>query len=412
MKRLLSYGLFAALVQQTLGATTVITGVRVEVGDGKILPSASIVITDTKITAVGENIEIPTGATLIDGKGLTAYPGFFDAYSNSGLKIPEQKPYGSPPDSRTTAPATMWHENRKGIRPDVSAAKCLDLKGPFTDKWKQGITTVLVSPDGGCLSGTSAIIDYVTKPSVVAPDVASDLVFRNASGSGYPGTLFGVFALIRQTLSDAKSYSGIKKDPAYEALQPAVKGMIPFITKASTARDIVRANRIADEFGLKLILNGGTEGYRVTDLIKSKGQAVILSLDVTDAPDQKVEDGPDATPKEVLADKLATWKERSVNAKKLSEAGIELAFTTSGMLEGYLPGLRKLVTNGLPREAALKGLSYVPSRLFGVSDKLGTIEAGKLANIVLMNGDFLDAKAVVKIVFTEGEKFETKETGK
>lgn len=416
-----------------------IVGARIEVGNGQVIENGTIVVSGSRIASVGSG-PAPSGATVIDGTGLTVYPGFIDSYSTSGLKLPDALPSGTTlPDTLNTAPASMWHENRKNIRADVKAAKCLDLKGPFADRFKEGITSVLLSGGTGTLAGTSALVDLTSDVKVLNPEVASELVIRGgggfrggeedeemaAGGQGrrqqnqdttptypYPGTLFGVFGLLRQTLSDAKYNAGLEKpkaDPILDNLKPLVTGKIPGLFSVSNARDIARADHISTEFGFGMIINGTTDGYRMIDVLKARKAPVILSTELADEPSRKMADGPDATPQRVLDARWELWKEKNANAKLLAEAGINLMFRNPS-----LENVRKMIAAGLPRDAALRALTIVPAASYGVSDRLGTIEAGKLANLVIMTGDFADAKSKVQTVLIEGARFdpEKKETAK
>ncbi len=217
---------------------------------------------------------------------------------------------------------------------------------------------------------------------------------------GYPpGTLFGVTALMRQVPIDAQAYAeqkDPKKDQSFENLRPLVTGKIPALFVADTARDITRATRIADEFSMPLIIEGGREGYRELDTLKQKNIPVILSLDVADAPSRKVDTGLDATPQAVLDDRYDTWKEHSMNPSVLDAAGIKLAFSLGGGFTDYLKGVRAIVKAGLSRESALKAMTSGAAAILGVGDKTGTIEIGKLANLTVMSGDFVDDKSTIQ----------------
>lgn len=388
-----------------------IVGAKIEVGDGKVISSGTIVIHEGKIAAVGEGVATPSGADVIDAKGLVVYPGFVDAYSTQGLKLPDLPSSGTPPDTRNTAPATMWHNNHRGIRSDVVAAKCLDLADRLKENYGMGITTALLTSGTGSVRGIASVVDYVGKGNVLAPSAAGELALRGGGGGGggggYPGTLFGVTALTRQVLIDAQNYAQdptAKKDPGLENLKPLVTRQIPALFVADSAREIVRAARFADEFGLKLILYGGREAYRELDLIKDRQIPVILSVDVQDAPNKKMDSGDDATPQEVLNERYDVWVEHSLNPKKLNEAGIPLAFSLGAGFAEYLKGVRKMIAAGLPRDAALKAMTAGGAAVLGVADRTGSVEAGKLANLVIMTGDFVDDKSQIKTVFAEGTR--------
>ena len=413
----LAFGLVATAAYAQ-SKDVLIRGAHIELGDGKSIENGLLLIHAGKIAAVGTEFEVPADVDVVDGKGLFVYPGFIDAYSTQGLKLPDAPTSGTPPDSRNTAPATMWHANRKGIRSDIQAAKCLDLADRLKDCWSMGVTTSLLSSGTGSIRGTAAVVDYLDSGKVLSASAGIEIAlkggFGGGGGGGYPGTLFGVTALVRQILADATSYNAApptKKDATLENLKPLVTGQIPAIFVADTPRELVRVDRIADEFGMKYIIAGGREGYRELDLLKSKKTPVILSVDVTDAPSRKVETGVDAVPQAVLEDRYNTWLERSKNAQALSDAGIPIAFSVGSSFADYLKGVRKLISQGLTKETALKAMTSGAAQILGVADQVGTIETGKLANLTILNGDFSNDKSAVQMVFVEGKKIDMKKGG-
>jgi imidazolonepropionase-like amidohydrolase len=389
-----------------------IVGAHIETGDGKVIERGTILIHAGKITGVGENVPVLEGTDTIDGKGLFVYPGFIDAYCTEGLKLPEIPSSGTPPDTRNTAPATMWHTNHRGIRSDVVAAKCLDLADRLKENYGMGITTALVTAGSGSVRGIATVVDYIGKGNILLPEAAGELALRGGGGGGgggYPGTLFGVTALTRQVLIDAQSYAADpnpKKDAGLENLKPLITGQIPALIVADSAREIVRATRLADEFGFKTILYGGRDAFREIGVLKERHIPVILSVDVAEAPSKKVETGEDATPQEVLNERYDAWLEHSLNPKKLNDAGIPIAFSLGSGFAEYLKGIRTMIGEGLPRDVALKAMTSGAASILGVSDKVGTIGVGKLANLVIMSGDFADAKSTIKSVVVEGARID------
>lgn len=386
---------------------------RIEIGDGTVIPSGTVVMDGGKFVSVGADVTPPQGAEVIDAKGGTVLPGFIDATYTSGLKIPDAPAAGTPPDSKNSAPATMWHAYRRGFRPEISAAKCLDLGTSFASHYEKGVTTLVVVPSDGSVSGTVAVVDLGDKPIVLSSDVALSMALRNSGGGGYPSTLIAGIATIRQVFADAQTYSKSPADPVLEALQPALNGTQPVLFRAATARDFARVARFADEFKLKPMLHSTTEGWRVASELKARQWPVILSLHLPDEPSRKPETGTNPTPQEVLDDRHNTYLEKTQNAKKLAEAGIDLAFGDRPSSGDYLPPIRQLIKWGLPRTDAVKGIAFNPSRFFGVSDRLGSITPGKIANLVILSGDLTDEKSVIKTVISEGKSVYTlKEAGK
>lgn len=378
-----------------------ITGVRIETGDGKVIQSGVVIIRDGKIAQVGEGLPAPTGATVVDGTGKVLYPGFIDAYSTRGLKIPDAPAAGTAPDSRTTAPATMWHENRKGHRIDVVAGKCLDIKDQLNSNYGQGITTALLAPGTGTLRGVASIVDYTEAGNVLVPTAAAEIAVRGGGfggggGGGYPGSLLGIIALARQILIDAQAYA-------------TSTGQMPALFSADNEREIVRSLQLSNEFKLRPIIGGGRDAYRQIDAIKAQNGAVVASLDFGTEPSVKPQEGPDGTPVPVLEERHDTWVERSTNVKKLIEAGVPVAFSSfGGTLTEYLKNVRRVIGTGVARDTALKCMTSGAATILGIADRTGTIADGKQANLVLMSGDFADEKSEVICVFVEGNKIDVK----
>ena len=435
---LLSTLLLGGVAPAQQGAETAIVGARLEIGDGRVIENGTLVVRGDKIVLMGSGLAAPAGAKTIDGKGLTVYPGFIDAYCTSGLKLPEPLPSGKDlPDTTTTAPATMWHENRKGIRSDLRAASLIDKDASFADRVSQGITAVLLSSGNGSIAGTAALVELSARPKVLVADAAEEFVFRGGGRFGgaqeedtaaarrrnapdatssypYPGTLFGVFGLTRQTLWDAKAYAQEAKpkgDPTYEGLRPLVTGRMPALFTMNTAREIARAGHLADEFGFGMIVNGVPDAYRMTDTLRAHQAPVIVSLEIPVAPRRKAE-GSNGAPTRVLEDRYQQYAERMRNARMLDAAGITILFGKG--TDDYLTGVRKLVeVSGLSREAALRAMTVNPARTFGVADQMGTLAVGKTANLVLMTGDFLDPKSKIQSTLVAGVATEAKkETAK
>ncbi|MCS3919936.1 amidohydrolase family protein [Fervidibacter sacchari] len=435
-----------------------IVNARVFVGDGRVLERATVLIRDGIIEAVGENLAVPPDAEVIEGKDLTVYPGFIDAHTTQGLKLPEWKPdQDEPPDTVSDAHPFMRLANRKGIRPELRAFDCLDLTPTVLVPYRQaGFTTALFAPSGGAINGVSALVNLSGEPKrecVVKSVVAMHFAFTvPRTVRGYPSSLMGIFAHMRQTLLDAHYFralqaafesGGGKRPPADEsllALQPVLSGSMPVIFDADTENEIRRAIKFADEFGLKVIISGAREGWKVAEELARQKIPVIVSLAFGPEPrrpsprqpspertqtEQKPEpQPPEATAEEepvsperteeaelpdvVWKERLRLWQERVANAAKLHDAGVVIAFTTRGVrnLSEFWQNLRRAIQAGLPKEAALKALTVNPAKLFGVDKHLGTVEKGKAANLVVMTGDFTDEKARVRYLFIDGRKFE------
>jgi imidazolonepropionase-like amidohydrolase len=309
---------------QTSGDTGsfAIIDVRVEIGDGRSIDKATILVKDGLIKAVGPDIKAPPDAIVIKGTGLVAYPGFIDAGYPRGLKLPEWQPdQDKAPDTTSLAPATMREANRKWVRPELRARDCLALTDTDLDPMRRnGFCAALLSPSEGLMSGIStvALLSGAPKRDCVvrgvfgehfsfSPGVAAAGSGPRAAGAGgtnYPGSLMGIIAHLRQTLIDgsrqkawkAKSDRGeashAPADDTLESLAAVLDGTMPVVFSADSRNEIHRALTLADEFHLKLILSGGGEAWKETKALASRNIPVLASLNFGDEPGVTRQGGP------------------------------------------------------------------------------------------------------------------------
>lgn len=390
-----------------------IVGVNVEVGDGTTLTAANVIVIGDRIHAVALDAPVPAGATVVDGKGKTLYPGFIDAFQARSLK--NFTPPATPPRPGTdvTAPPTMWLENRKGVYADYRAVDNLE----FEPSAGSGVTASLVGLNRGAIRGTTVLVESLPssdKERVVTPDLGMGMSFRIGPGQGYPSNILGAISFLRQTLSDAKTGAGMdpsaKEKPdwtkALLALKPAVEGTIPVFFEANQSREIERVFNLADEFGFKPILLGGREAGRVAAVIKERGVAVILTNDVGTEPPAEARtniDPRDRIPDAVRAERRARWLEIATGDQRLAEAGVLFAFSSEGAgRDGVLSVARARIVRGLDRRTALKALTTNAAQILGVGEQMGLIKVGFKGNLVLMDGDFTRESSKVLATYVRG----------
>src|SRR5262250_2435589 len=193
-------------------------------------------------------------------------------------------------------------------------------------------------------------------------------------------------------------------DKSLAALQPVIAGALPVAFTANSEREIKRAIGLGEEFGLKFIIAGGLQSYQIADLLKQKNVTVLLSLNYPQRP-ANLED-PESEPLRVLRDRAAA----PTSAAALSKAGVRFAFQSDylGRPSDYIANAAKAVEAGLPKDEAIKAMTIYPAEIFGVADQLGSIEKGKIANIVVTSGDLFDRRSQVKHVFVDGKPYEIK----
>ena len=430
--------------QKHVPATYAITGARIVPVSGPAIDKGTIVIRDGVIAAVGATVTAPADARIIDGTGLTIYPGLIDAYGSLGQGTTTAAAAGAAAAGRggrggaaTTTAAREAAPNSNyvvGLRPEVNVVDELNVEsGEFDAAHNAGITTALTGVGNGIFRGQSALINLTgdsVSLMVIRSGVAQNIGFSRGGGGGgggrggYPGTLFGVFATLRQEFLDAQHYRDVKAaydrnprgmrrpdfDASLEALQPVLKGDEPVILQANTEREIIRALDLADEFHLKPIIAGGAESYKLTARLKAENVPVLLSLSFPRAGAAGgaagggggrggggAEPG-DPEPLRMLRERVMQTK----GPKTLADAGVKVAFESGADYTNMLANLRKSVTAGLTQEQALRAITWSPAELFGVSDRLGSIEAGKIANLTITKGDIFDADGRVTQLFVDG----------
>jgi imidazolonepropionase-like amidohydrolase len=282
----------------------VIRDAKVVTQPGKVLPRASILVRDGLIEAVGPAIKTPPDALIVEGKGLTVYPGFLDTMSTWGFDTALQRSeMGAPAveDYAAEALAATKADNRKGITPEFHVAGALKADDAQAETWrKAGFTAHLVAPDGGVFAGQSALVSLSSAPpreAILRSPVALHAAFR-ANGGEYPRVLMGFMAHFRQTLLDAGHYqrewAAYEKsgragrrpplDPALAELGLALDGKIPVVFEADSRDEINRALDMAEEFHLKPIIFGGREAWKDADRLKAKSVPVVLKIAFSDRP--------------------------------------------------------------------------------------------------------------------------------
>ena len=247
---------------------------------------------------------------------------------------------------------------------------------------------------------------------VVKAPVSQNIGFSAIRGAAFPNSLMGVFAALRQQLLDAQHYRDVKAayeknprgmsrpefDPSLEALLPVIARTQPVIMNASTQREIERALDLAREFGLRPIIAGGAEAHLMAARLKAENVPVLLTLNFPRRTAAPAADA-DPDPIRVLRERVEAPKA----AGRLAEAGVKFAFQSGGISNwpDFSANVQRAVENGLSRDAALKALTLQSAEILGVSDRLGSLEQGKIANLALVRGDLLDRGRVTQL-FIDG----------
>jgi imidazolonepropionase-like amidohydrolase len=401
-----------------------IRGARIVTAAGAPIESGTIVIRRGTIDAVGASVAVPADAAVIDGAGLTVYPGLIDL---GNTRATDQAIPQTPQNMRTTAELERW-KRLQLLKPQARAADSVRVDdAELTRLASAGITSVLALPGGDVITGQSALVNVAAPPDepqignivdqrrgliVVKTPVAVHVSFPNsprAGGNAYPNSLMGVIAFVRQAFLDAQHYQALTlggpqwaasrvDDPALEALQPAVEGKMPVAFEANQAREIVRVLKFAKALKLQPIVTGGREAVDVAADLKSQNVRLIYSLNYPTRPRALA---PDAD------EPIHTLRTRAGAPKapgELAKAGVTFAFESAGLTDpkDFVKNAAKAVKEGLPEDAAIRALTMTAATIAGVADRLGSIEKGKIANLVVTDGNLFDEKTKITRVFVDG----------
>ena len=409
--------------QRSAVDTYAITNARIVSLNGPTIEKGTVVIRDGLIAAVGANVSAPADARVVDGNGLTVYPGLIDSYTNLGLpeaapsptavgggqgffQIAQARPSSSGPNS--TQPV--------GLQPEVMVEDVIRPGGNEIEGARNvGITTALTTPRSGIWMGQSALINLAGETSqqmIVRSPVAMHVSFTPLRG-GYPGSLMGVFAQLRQMMLDAQRYrdsmqiyerspQGTRRpdvDRSLASLVPVIEGKMRVVMFANSEREIARALDLAEEFKLKAIIAGGREADRVAERLAKQDVPVLLSLNLPRRTTAALPEA-DPEPMRVLRDRV----EAQQTAGRLARARVKFAFQSGGLtnMSELMPNVGRVISNGLSADDALRAFTIWPAMILGVGNQLGSIETGKIANLVLVRGNMFDRTARVTQMFIDG----------
>lgn len=410
---LLVLAAFCASLVPAQNATQVyaIKGARIYTLAGAPIENGTVVIRDGKIAAVGANVDVPAGAQTVDATGLEVYPGMFDALTQMGL------------DEVSAVRATVDVTEVGDYNPDVVAATAVNPASAHIPVARaSGITHVIAAPGtsgfdaagGGIITGQASAFNmagWTMDEMQIRRSVAMVINWPTLDTRSFD---FSTFSIQEKAFADVKkeydrkidemtdwmerarhyaqakekgSAANFERDLKLEALLPVVEGQLPVLVVAGKARDIRNAVDFCTKQNLRMILADGSEAWKVKDLLKDKKIPVILSPTLS-LPDN--EDTP--------------YDREMEQASELHAAGIPIAFSSFGVafsrrLSQYAGAA---VAYGLPHDEALNAVTINAAQMFGLADQVGTVEPGKMANLIVTNGDPLEIKTEVRYLFIDG----------
>ncbi|WP_447762873.1 amidohydrolase family protein [Sphingopyxis panaciterrae] len=398
-RRLLALAAFAFATSASAETIAIVDARLMTMGPAGEIDRGTIVIRDGRIAAIGAGVAVPAGARVIDGRGGTVTPGFIQADSTLGAVEVSQVP-ASADRATHSAAISAGFDISLGLNPDSILLPVSRLAGIT-----HAVTTPLYDDRSGRelqFAGQAAVIDLAQRPGMVTRPRAAMVLEMGEGGAERAGGARGsAIVELKATLADVRHFAAHRA--AYdrgegrpqklsridiEALIPVAEGRMPLIVKVDRASDIREIIALAREEKLRVILDGAEEGWRVAADIAAAKFPVILDP-LADLPHSFSELG-------------ATME----NAARLHAAGVTVILKTGSGVAHRARELRygagNAVAYGLPHHAAVAAITINPARVFGVADRIGSLEAGRAADLVLWNGDPLEPLSQPQAVFVEG----------
>ena len=404
LKISLAAALVTAICASASAQTVAIVGGKVYPVSGPVIENGTVVITNGRITAVGTNVPIPAGAQRIDATGKIVTPGFVNSSTELGV---QEISFGGPPTDPSArgkdniaAAFTVW----EGLNPNSV------LLAPAR---KEGITSFVIIPSGGLISGQAALADVVpgtTTDMIIRAPVAMVAEIGNAQQAGV-GARGELIVKLREVLEDARFFQTHRDafDRAQtrpfaasrldlQALIPVIEGRLPLLVNVDRESDIDAAMRLAREYNVKLMIGGGAEAWMMADKLAA-ARIPVLTGAMNNIP----------------AD-FASLGQRQENAGLLRKAGVQVALignAGSGDEESF--NVRNIkqeagnaVAYGMTWDDALRAVTLAPAEIFGVADRVGSLQAGREGNVVVWSGDPFEFTSRAEHVFVRGREYNEK----
>lgn len=379
---------------------------------------ATLIIRDGLIISVGAGLTPPKDAVVVDCRGKYIYPSFIDLYTDYGITEPE-RPRGNPFEFYR-APAQINTNTRgpfdwnQAIHPETDASRLFSTDSARAKSLRDaGFGTVLSHVKDGIARGTGVVVTLAQeKENLVVVKTRASAHYslnRGTSTQSYPSSLMGAIALLRQTYIDAAWY---KNQPYHEGANLSLQAWneeqsLPQIFEGADKWGDLHGDRIGDEFGVQYIIKAGENEYQRMKEIAATKAAYIVPVDFPQPMD--VED-PDAARFVSLAD-MKHWELAPTNPGAFEKAGITFCLTTSDLRDPrqFLANLRKALDYGLTEDKALEALTKTPATLIGIYDKVGSLDAGKLANFLITTGPVFNEKTSIIENWVQGKPYDVEE---
>lgn len=411
--------------------TYALTNVNIVQAPGRKIEMGTVIVKDGLILNVGKGITIPSNAIVIKADSMYVYAGFIDGLSHTGVIKPKDENRERPKDPGNPSP------EEAGITPQLDVRNMLNPDDKAIEEFRAlGFTSAQVVPYGGMLPGNGAVILLGGKSTdkMVLTSQSAFYSELQPARRMYPATVMGVMAKYRELYRQAtqtKNYaslyasnrSGVQRpetDRVLEAFYPVIDKRQPVLFKADKVIEAQRVLTLQNDLGFALTMGDLKEGWDIIGKIKSANAKVFLSLDLPeekkeekkdDKKSEKKEDKPKSAAdleKEALEKRKAEFTAKYVGqASTFQKAGVKFGFSTLSAKSKDIQGnLRRMIAAGLSEDGALAALTTVPAEFLGLSDRLGTVDNGKIANLVISDKPYFNEKSKIRYVFVDGTLYE------
>ncbi len=386
-----------------------LTGATVVTRPGSTVENATLVIRNGVIVSVQADAEPPAGARVWDVSGLMIYPGLIESYAAVSVPAPDESSAGS-----------HWNAAIAAQRSSLTGES---LSADAREKLRaMGFVVAHIAPDDGLLRGQTAIVALGEDRNLSDPTARvinaslwhAASLRRGSLGSSYPGSKMGAIALIRQTLADAQWWPQAttmhERNPA-KFSRPAPNDAVEALADdrglffiVGDELDLLRTARLAAEFERDAVFVGSGTELRRLNAIAALERPVIVPISFPARPQVETISDQDA----ISLAELMMWEQAPTNLRRLHSAGVPVAVTSSGLRRGenFWKNLKSAIDHGLSEDDALAMLTIAPAQMLGIDSRYGTIEAGKQASFVVVDGDLLGGSPTIRDVWTDGQHHE------
>lgn len=402
-------------VQDVRSKAYAFTNATIFTSSSQKVEGATLLIRNGKIEGVGSGLRVPEGYTTVNLDGKFIYPSFIDMYTNYGMPEPERGGRGGFGGAEQIQSNTAGAYNgNEAVKSEFNAAEAFSVKDRDAKGWRDlGFGTVLTFRSDGLARGTSTLVtlgDDTENAVMLKTKTAAHYSFdKGTSRQNYPSSAMGYISLLKQTYLDADWYKSYTHRPFTDLSLDAwiATQSMPQIFEANNWLNVLRADKLGDEFGVQYIMRSGGDSYQRLNEVKATGASLVVPVNFPDAYD--VDDPIDAY--KVSLENMKHWELAPANLSYLEKGGINFALTADGLSKksDFWKNLRKAIDHGLSEGAALKALTEGPAQLLGVSDMVGSLKKGMVANFIITSGNVFDEDAVIYENWIQGKLYQLSE---